>query len=43
MDIGVELNSVCCGYGPVAGHCEHGNIPSGFLKGLEYLDNLNNC
>jgi hypothetical protein len=26
------------GYGPVAGSCEHGNEPSGSIKGWEFLD-----
>jgi hypothetical protein len=26
------------GYGPVAGFCEHGNDPSGSIKGGEFLD-----
>lgn len=43
VDIGVELNSVFCGYGPVEGCCEHVNISFDSLKCLEYLDNLNNC
>jgi hypothetical protein len=28
------------GYGPVAGSCEHGNEPSGFIKGEEFFDEL---
>jgi hypothetical protein len=26
------------GYGPVTGSCEHGNEPSGPIKGGEFLD-----
>jgi hypothetical protein len=30
-EIGLDLSG--SGYGPVAGFCEHGNEPSGFIKG----------
>jgi hypothetical protein len=26
------------GYGPVVGSCEHGNEPSGFIKGEKFRD-----
>jgi hypothetical protein len=29
--------------GPVAGCCEHGNEPSGSIKGREFLDKLSDC
>jgi hypothetical protein len=28
-------------YGPVVGSCEHGNEPSGSMKGGEFLDQIN--
>jgi hypothetical protein len=31
------------GYGPIAGFCEHGNEPSGYIKGWELLDQLSDC
>jgi hypothetical protein len=31
------LDSSGSGYVPVAGCCEHGNEPSGFVKGGEFL------
>jgi hypothetical protein len=34
------LDSSGSGQGPVAGSCEHGNEPSGFIKGREFLDQL---
>jgi hypothetical protein len=33
---GLYLSS--SGYGPMAGSCEHGNEPSGSIKGGEFLD-----
>jgi hypothetical protein len=33
-----ELESSGAGKGPVAGPCEHGNEPSGSIKGGEFLD-----
>jgi hypothetical protein len=35
------LDSSDSGYGPAAGSCEHGNEPSGSIKGREFLDYLN--
>jgi hypothetical protein len=35
------LNSSGLGKGPVAGSCEHGNEHLGFIKGREFLDQLN--
>jgi hypothetical protein len=32
------LESSGSGYRPVAGSCEEGNKPSGFIKSGEYLD-----
>jgi hypothetical protein len=32
------LTSSGSGWGPVAGSCEHGNEPSGSIKGREFLD-----
>jgi hypothetical protein len=32
------VNSSGSGYRPVAGFCEHGNEPSGSIKGWEFLD-----
>jgi hypothetical protein len=29
--------------GPVAGYCDHGNEPSGSMKGGEFLDRLSDC
>jgi hypothetical protein len=31
------------GLGPVTGCCEHGNEPSGSIKGGEILDQLTDC
>jgi hypothetical protein len=40
-EIGWEgLDSSGSGQGPVAGCCEHGNEPSGSIKGGEFLDQL---
>jgi hypothetical protein len=36
--VGEGLDS--SGSGLVAGSCEHGNEPSGFIKGREFLDKL---
>jgi hypothetical protein len=38
-----ELDSSGSGYGPIVGHCEHGNAPSGYVKGREILDCVNDC
>jgi len=35
------LNSAGSGWSPVAGSCEHGNEPSGSVKGDGVLDQLN--
>jgi hypothetical protein len=35
---GYGLDSYCLGQGPVVGTCEHGNEPSSFTKGEEFLD-----
>jgi hypothetical protein len=32
------VDSSGSGWGPVAGSCEHGNEPSGSIKGGEFLD-----
>jgi hypothetical protein len=32
------LDSSGSGQGPVVGSCEHGNYPSGSIKGGEFLD-----
>jgi hypothetical protein len=32
-----ELDSSGLGWGPVAGLCEHGNEPSGSIKGGEFF------
>jgi hypothetical protein len=34
------LDSSGSGWRPVAGCCEHGNEPSGSIKGMEFLDQL---
>jgi hypothetical protein len=34
----VELDSSGSGQGQAAGSCEHGNDPSGSIKGREFLD-----
>jgi hypothetical protein len=36
------LDSCGSGYRPVAGSCEHGNEPSGSIKGREFLSFSNN-
>jgi hypothetical protein len=33
-----EMDASGSGYGPVAGSCEHGNEPSGSMKGREFFD-----
>jgi hypothetical protein len=38
-----ELDASGSGQGPVAGCCEHGNEPSGSIKGGEFLDSLSDC
>jgi hypothetical protein len=38
---GCGLDSSGSGMGPVVGSCQHGNVPSGFMKGREFLDQLN--
>jgi hypothetical protein len=35
---GCELDASDSGQGPVVGSCEHGDEPSGFIKGGELLD-----
>jgi hypothetical protein len=35
---GVDWLHLNSRYGPVAGSCEHGNKPSGSIKGGEFLD-----
>jgi hypothetical protein len=35
---GSGLDSSGSEWGPVAGSCEHGNEPSGSIKGREFLD-----
>jgi hypothetical protein len=35
---GFGLDSSSSGWGLMAGSCEHGNEPSGSMKGGEYLD-----
>jgi hypothetical protein len=30
-------------WGPVAGFCEHGNEPCGFMKGVTFLNWLREC
>jgi hypothetical protein len=37
---GVEWISLASGQGPLTGCCEHGNKPSVFIKGGEFLDYL---
>jgi hypothetical protein len=37
---GRGLDSSGVGQGPVAGPCEHGNEPSGFIRGRGFLDSL---
>jgi len=37
------LDTSGSGLGPVAGCCEHGNEPSGSVKGGELLDWLRDC
>jgi hypothetical protein len=32
------LDSSGSGQGPVAGSCEHGSVPSGSIKGGEFID-----
>jgi hypothetical protein len=34
---------VWTGQKPVAGPCEHGNEPSGLIKGGDYLDWMSDC
>jgi hypothetical protein len=36
------LDASDAGQGPAAGFCEHGNEPSGSIKGWEFLDQLSN-
>jgi hypothetical protein len=37
------LDSSDSGYGQVTDCCEHGNEPSGSIKGGEFLDKLSDC
>jgi hypothetical protein len=37
------LDSFGSRYGLVAGSCEHGDEPSGHIKGVEFLDQLSDC
>jgi hypothetical protein len=37
-----ELGASGSGQGPMAGCCEHGNEPSGSIKGKELLDLMRN-
>jgi len=37
------LDTFGSGQGPVAGTSEHGNDPSGSIKGGEFLDLLGDC
>jgi hypothetical protein len=37
---GCELDSSGSRYSSVVGLCEHDNIPSGFIKGVDFLGNL---
>jgi hypothetical protein len=37
-ETGCGLNSSDSIYGPVAGACEHGNEPLGFINGGEFID-----
>jgi hypothetical protein len=39
----IALDASGSGYGPVAGSCEHGYVPSGYIKGGEFLDQLSDC
>jgi hypothetical protein len=39
MDRRSELDSAGLGQGPVAGFCEHGDEPSGYIK-KDFFDNL---
>jgi hypothetical protein len=34
---------VCTGQGPVVVSCEHSNKPFSFMKGIEFLNYLNDC
>jgi hypothetical protein len=43
MACGWELNSSGSRHWSVAGSCEHGNEPSGSIKGTEFLDQLSDC
>jgi hypothetical protein len=38
-----KLDAFCSGWGPGGGSCEHGNEPSGSVKGGELLDCLIDC
>jgi len=38
-----ELHSYDSGHRAVADSCEHGNEPSGSIKGDEVLDQLSDC
>jgi hypothetical protein len=40
---GCGLESSGSGKGPMAGSCEHGDEPSGFIKWREFLELLSNC
>jgi hypothetical protein len=37
MCLGCELHLCRSGYGPMAGSCEHGDQPSGSIKGGEFV------
>jgi hypothetical protein len=37
---GCGLTASGSGYGPAVGHCEHGNEPSGSIKGCEIIYKL---
>jgi hypothetical protein len=46
-NIKANLKETVCeafsGYAPLAGSCEHGNEPSGFITSEEFPDQLSDC
>jgi hypothetical protein len=40
MEVGCGLDPSGSGLGPVAGSCEHSNVPSGSTKGRTFLEQL---
>lgn len=42
-EIGCEVDGCSLGQGPVVDVSEHSNGPSGFMKGREFTDEVNDC